>query len=53
MVLPVGDVEITIPTELGRTVKLQARIERCDSCGEGWYISGGEFIGIKAASIYA
>jgi PilZ domain len=53
MELPLGKVEITVPTESGRTVKLKARIERCESCGPGWYISGGEFTGIKAALINA
>jgi len=51
MDLPLGQVEITVPTEMGRTVKLKARIQRCESCGPGWYISGGEFIGVKAAFI--
>jgi hypothetical protein len=48
MELPLGEVEITVPAEKGRTVKLQARIERCESCGEGWYMSGGEFAPLKA-----
>jgi PilZ domain len=49
MELPPGEVEITVPTEMGRTVSLRARIGRCDSYSQGWYISGGEFTGIKAA----
>ena len=48
MELPSGEVEIAIPADTGHTVKLQVRIEWCESCGEGWYISGGKFSEIKA-----
>jgi PilZ domain len=48
MELPVGEIEIVVPTESGRSAKLRAHIGRCDSCGQGWYISGGEFVNPRA-----
>lgn len=44
MELPLGEVEIAVPTESDRTVKLWARLEQCIYCGQGWYISGGKFV---------
>lgn len=46
-----GDVEITIPTEQGYSVRIRTNLLWCHACGEGWYISGGEFreiVGIVA-----
>jgi PilZ domain-containing protein len=37
MELPQKEVEILVS---GQRQVLPARIERCESCGEGWYISG-------------
>lgn len=43
--LPPADAEISIPSEQGYSVKVQTRIVWCRACGEGWYVSGGQFIG--------
>jgi len=44
MELPLADIEISISTEQGEWVRQRARIAWCESCGEGWYISAGEFV---------
>jgi hypothetical protein len=41
MELPLKEVAITIS---GRPEQLRLRIERCESIGEGWYISGGKLV---------
>lgn len=41
-----SEIEIAIPTEQGFSVHIRTQITWCTRCGEGWYISGGEFIGI-------
>ena len=45
--LPPGDVEVSIPTEKGYSIRIRTRIVWCIASGEGWYISGGEFLGIS------
>ena len=45
MELPLKEVEINVA---GTQQTLRARLERCEACGEGWYISGGTFVGIDA-----
>lgn len=45
MELPLKEVLITIA---GRPQQLRLRIERCESIGEGWYISGGKIVGTGA-----
>ena len=45
MELPLQEVEISVA---GTQQTLRARLERCESCGEGWYLSGGTFVGIDA-----
>ena len=47
--LPLGEVEISVSTRSGHQCNLLARIAWCESCGEGWYISGGEIVGIGGA----
>lgn len=42
--LPPSDVELTIMVSLNRFLKLRARIERCESCGDGLFISGLVFL---------
>jgi hypothetical protein len=37
MELPVKEVEILVA---GQRQVLRAEVERCEACGEGWYISG-------------
>jgi hypothetical protein len=39
--LPLEEVSIAFE---GRPQKLRLLIERCESIGEGWYISGGKFV---------
>jgi hypothetical protein len=46
--LPNGDVEITISSEQGYSIRVRTNIMWCQPCGEGWYISGGKFVGIAA-----
>ena len=41
-----GEVELTIPSERGCSIRVRTRIVWCQSCGEGWYLSGGKFVGI-------
>ena len=45
MELPLEEVVIRIP---GRPEQSRLRIERCESIGEGWYISGGKPVGEDA-----
>jgi hypothetical protein len=47
MKLALRKVEIGIPNEAGQGYKLRVRIERCEPCGEGWYISSADFVGIS------
>jgi PilZ domain len=42
--LPLGKTEIIISSEKGYSVAVLTRIVWCRACGEGWYLSGGEFI---------
>src|SRR5262245_54032471 len=44
--LPPGDIELRIASEQGYSVRIRTRILWCSPCGEAWYISGGEFVGI-------
>jgi hypothetical protein len=44
--LPRGEIVLSIPTQQGFAVRVRVRIARCESCGAGWYISGGEFVGV-------
>jgi hypothetical protein len=46
MPLECGKVIIRIPSEPNRCADLRAQIEWCNDCGEGWYISGGRFLGL-------
>ena len=41
-----GEVGIAVSSERGYSVPVRTRIIWCRPCGEGWYISGGEFVGI-------
>jgi hypothetical protein len=44
--LVLGKAEVSISTEQGYSVRIRTQILWCTPCGEGWYISGGEFLGI-------
>ena len=48
MDLPEGEVEISIRSDCGYSIRVRTRIVWCQACGEGWYISGGRFIGIAS-----
>jgi hypothetical protein len=41
-----GEVEISIRSDCGYSIRVRTQIVWCQSCGEGWYISGGRFVGI-------
>ncbi len=41
-----GEVEVAIATEQGYSVHIRTQIVWCQPCGEGSYISGGEFVGM-------
>jgi PilZ domain len=43
-----GDVEISIRSDCGSSIRVPTRIVWCAACGEDWYISGGEFVGIAS-----
>lgn len=43
--LPTQEVEIEIPKTAEETVRMRTQINWCRSCGEGWFISAGEFVG--------
>ncbi len=42
------EVEISIPSEGGYSIRVRTRIVWCQACGEGWYISGAQFVGIAS-----
>lgn len=42
------EVEISISSEQGYLIRVRCKILWCQPCGEGWYISGGRFMGIAA-----
>jgi hypothetical protein len=44
--LKLGAVEISISTQQGYAIRVRTHIIWCESCGEGWYASGGRFVGI-------
>jgi hypothetical protein len=44
MTLPLADVMISVVNEQGQSVKQRARIAWCEPCGQGWYMSAGEFV---------
>jgi hypothetical protein len=46
--LPLGEVEIVVAIKTGQKNSLSVRIEQCEPCGDGWYISGGPLIGLSA-----
>ena len=40
-----GEVELSIPSRKGYSIRVRTKILWCQPCGEGWYISGGQFVG--------
>ncbi len=45
---PNSEVEISVSSEQGYSIRVRTRIMWCTPCGEGWYISGGKFVGIAS-----
>jgi hypothetical protein len=45
-----GEVEVSIPSRRGYAIRVRTRIVWCQPCGEGWYISGGQFMGVASAT---
>jgi len=43
-----GEVEISIRSDLGYSIRVRTEMLWCQACGEGWYISGGRFLGIAS-----
>lgn len=46
--LPMGEVEINVSSEAGYSIRVRTQIVWCQPCGEGWFISGGRFVGIAS-----
>ena len=44
-----GEVELVIPSKRGYSIRVRTRIVWCAQCGEGWFISGGQFVGAASA----
>jgi hypothetical protein len=40
-----GEVELSIPSKKGYSIRVRTKILWCQPCGEGWYLSGGQFVG--------
>lgn len=45
MPLDLAEFRLRIPSEFGNQTTLRTRLVWCRPCGEGWYVSGGEFLG--------
>ncbi len=43
------DVLLRVPLGHGGALHLRVRIKWCEACGEGWYFSGGRFLGVTSA----
>jgi len=43
--LPLAEADITVPTEHA-TLRVRLQVRWCKRVGEGWFISGGEFLGL-------
>jgi hypothetical protein len=46
--LTTGEVNVVISHEQGYSIQVRTEIVWCQPCGEGWYISGGRFIGVAS-----
>jgi hypothetical protein len=38
---------VTIPLERDQPLRLRALIKWCRPCGQGWYLSGGQFVKVE------
>ena len=45
-----GEVEVSIPSRRGHSVRMRTRILWCRPCGDGWFISGGRFVDVVGVS---
>lgn len=45
--LPLNEVEVAIPTDRGADAHIHVQLHWQKPVGQGWYISGGEFVEIK------
>ena len=50
-VLALGEVKVTISIKEGSFAQVRTKIGWCNPCGEGWYISGGTFVGIPRVGV--
>jgi len=48
MDIPEGEIEISIRSDCGYSIRVRTCVVWCQACGEGWYISGGRFVGIAS-----
>lgn len=46
MPVPPGEVTLRIPRGADKTLVIRTQILWCKGCGEGWYVSGGRFLGL-------
>jgi hypothetical protein len=46
MPLSCGEVVVRIPSRFKKVYELRVRIEWCQDCGEGWYMSGGRLLDV-------
>ena len=53
MPLETHRVTLSIPVAAGQQVDLSTEITWCEPCGEGWYLSGGRFLGLSRLQVIA
>jgi hypothetical protein len=41
-----AEIEVTLKSKRGHSVRMRTRVLWCRPCGEGWYISGGRFVDV-------
>jgi hypothetical protein len=44
-----GEVVLTIPSTSGRPLRIRGQVMWCQSCGEGWYMSGVRFLDVVSS----
>lgn len=40
-----GEIELSIPSKKGYSIRIRTKVLWCQPCGEGWFVSGGQFVG--------
>jgi len=43
-----AEFELAIPSKRGYSIRVRTRVVWCAPCGEGWFISGGQFVGVAS-----